>query len=648
MTTAQEDIECFDEDFMPQVSVLSNISRHSDPDTLMSAEIFSRQCTEIDDMVSDSVDGNVVDRVLRQAVSDCKLCVTIGDPRKPDCPLIAVSDEFEAMTGYSRNEIIGRNCRVLNRDCLLEPSDFNALRTTCKTGQPFTKIILNRKKSGELFLNLIDIRGLVVATEPRKGKELWFLVGIQADVTHLADRDRPNDHLPELQQVVEIVRARLTDELSTMAVSGALISEATDRANARAKSKNVPGGMWWLLPEPQLKEEGTETDALRRDRVDQIPEEHSQTLGGAFRGISDGYWSPKRTISASAAVSPVDPFQRQKTVGEEVPDFDDPQSMLDFLRHQTMEIDNAAALLCSSRDIKSTIRDAIADSKFCVSIGDPRTKDCPLIAVSTEFEKMTGYSHLDLVGNNCRLLNQNCNMSTDDRELMHEALRTGAPFTKVLLNRRKNGELFLNLLDMRGLSIARNPQTGEDLWFLVGIQADVSHFNEGEIPEDHLAKLHQVAANIRGELANKLSMMAVSGTCDDALSATSNSSLEDKEDIWWPCIKARWKPGGPIACSQSRQTSVDRIRSRQSTEMGSGVDPISDTRKFGSEERGVNSGSRMPGHLPAKIASSLCAKLKGVPSTEDRWRREVLVSLVVLGGTAAALIFTMRRRRPAA
>ena len=30
--------------------------------------------------------------------------VSIGDPRADDCPLVAVSDEFEVLTGYSREE----------------------------------------------------------------------------------------------------------------------------------------------------------------------------------------------------------------------------------------------------------------------------------------------------------------------------------------------------------------------------------------------------------------------------------------------------------------------------------------------------------------------------------------------------------------
>ena len=33
--------------------------------------------------------------------------VSIADPRREDCPLIAVSDEFLTMTGYLREEVVG-------------------------------------------------------------------------------------------------------------------------------------------------------------------------------------------------------------------------------------------------------------------------------------------------------------------------------------------------------------------------------------------------------------------------------------------------------------------------------------------------------------------------------------------------------------
>ncbi len=47
----------------------------------------------------------------------------IADPHLPDCPIVFASDAFLELTGYSREEILGRNCRFLQasnpRRCLL-------------------------------------------------------------------------------------------------------------------------------------------------------------------------------------------------------------------------------------------------------------------------------------------------------------------------------------------------------------------------------------------------------------------------------------------------------------------------------------------------------------------------------------------------
>ena len=37
----------------------------------------------------------------------------VSDPTLPDCPIVFVSDQFLQLTEYSRNEILGRNCRFL-------------------------------------------------------------------------------------------------------------------------------------------------------------------------------------------------------------------------------------------------------------------------------------------------------------------------------------------------------------------------------------------------------------------------------------------------------------------------------------------------------------------------------------------------------
>jgi len=197
--------------------------------TAASRQCTSRQCTGPDPDLSSVVNEVAVFKSIKAAVADCKFMVTIADPRGPDCPLIAVSEEFVNMTRFQRSEILGVNCRFLNQGCDMDPSDLARLRVSSATGVPYTAVIPNRKKSGELFMNLLDLRGLSIARNPQTGEHLWFLIGIQADVTELSEDEIPEDHMLDLQLVADTIREKLAKELSDMAVAGASFSTGTDR-----------------------------------------------------------------------------------------------------------------------------------------------------------------------------------------------------------------------------------------------------------------------------------------------------------------------------------------------------------------------------------------------------------------------------------
>lgn len=47
------------------------------------------------------------------ALSNLSEGITIADPNLPDCPIVYVNDAFCRITGYNREEVIGRNCRFL-------------------------------------------------------------------------------------------------------------------------------------------------------------------------------------------------------------------------------------------------------------------------------------------------------------------------------------------------------------------------------------------------------------------------------------------------------------------------------------------------------------------------------------------------------
>ncbi|WP_378780785.1 PAS domain S-box protein [Methylorubrum suomiense] len=90
------------------------------------------------------------------AVRATRMPMIITDPYQPDNPIIFVNAAFSRLTGYSHDEIIGRNCRFLqgpetNRDDVAKIRDAIARRVTIEID------VRNHKKNGELFWNRVLI-----------------------------------------------------------------------------------------------------------------------------------------------------------------------------------------------------------------------------------------------------------------------------------------------------------------------------------------------------------------------------------------------------------------------------------------------------------------------------------------------------------
>mmetsp|Transcript_36788 Transcript_36788/g.101168 ORF Transcript_36788/g.101168 Transcript_36788/m.101168 type:complete len:382 (+) Transcript_36788:148-1293(+) len=248
-----------DRAFVSQVSSSSEATTATG-DTLNS--LFSRQTSEIDVAAAQLLEElpDAVEEAVCAVAAACSFSMTVGDPRRPDIPLIAVSKAFETMTGYDKNEILGHSCRFINAGCNLDPEDVQKLREACRTGRPFTGVVPNRRKTGELFHNLLDLRGLTVAENPQTGAELWFVVGVQADVTGLSEDEMPTEHLNELRAVADGLHKYLVHNLSTMAICGAFLAEASGlpESNSEAAASQGMGpplglGNWRRLPEPRWR-----------------------------------------------------------------------------------------------------------------------------------------------------------------------------------------------------------------------------------------------------------------------------------------------------------------------------------------------------------------------------------------------------------
>lgn len=99
-------------------------------------------------------------------------CFVLSDPIKADNPIVYASDGFVKVTGYARNEIIPRNCRFL-QGRHTDPQSVKRLREAISSREEIVELLLNQKKSGEPFWNLLYMTPLFDAT----GNVVFFLGG---------------------------------------------------------------------------------------------------------------------------------------------------------------------------------------------------------------------------------------------------------------------------------------------------------------------------------------------------------------------------------------------------------------------------------------------------------------------------------------
>ena len=103
--------------------------------------------------------------------------VVIADCTRPEMPIIYVNPAFTAITGYSADEVLERNCRFLQGPDS-DPATKEQLRNAIMQRLPCAVEILNYRKDGTPFWNRLSI----TPVQDDAG-HTTHLIGIQSDIT---------------------------------------------------------------------------------------------------------------------------------------------------------------------------------------------------------------------------------------------------------------------------------------------------------------------------------------------------------------------------------------------------------------------------------------------------------------------------------
>lgn len=121
--------------------------------------------------------SHISSKTLRRFFEASPIPLVLASPVFDDCPLILVNDPFLDLTGYTRDEVLGRNCRFLQGP-ESEPEAREALRTALDQQQEAVVSISNYRKDGTRFRNLIFLFPIFDAQQ-----KFLYMLGSQCDIS---------------------------------------------------------------------------------------------------------------------------------------------------------------------------------------------------------------------------------------------------------------------------------------------------------------------------------------------------------------------------------------------------------------------------------------------------------------------------------
>nr|AML79529.1 putative LOV domain-containing protein [Fouquieria macdougalii] len=428
-----------------------------------------------------------VSQELKDALATLQQTFVVSDATRPDIPIVYASSGFFSMTGYSSKEVIGRNCRFLQGP-ETDQNEVAKIRSAVRTGKSYCGRLLNYKKDGTPFWNLLTVTPIKDA----QGRTIKF-IGMQVEVSKYTEgvNDkalRPNglpkslirydarqkeEALGSITEVVQTVK-HPRSHMQSMHEEEEFKLDYIPSKPAEIQNIGAPGRQT-----PQLD---SRTDVSRASYSQEFGKKSRKSLRISLKGFTGG------------SLSYADGHQCEPNIEREV------------LMTKDMERSNSWDHVERERDIRQGIDLATTleriEKNFVIS--DPRLPDNPIIYASDSFLELTEYTREEIIGRNCRFL-QGPETDQGTVSKIRDAIREQREITVQLINYTKSGKKFWNLFHLQPM----RDQKGE-LQYFIGVQLDGSDHVEplrnrlSEKTEQQSAKLVKATAENVNEAVREL------------------------------------------------------------------------------------------------------------------------------------------------
>nr|AML76571.1 putative LOV domain-containing protein [Posidonia australis] len=441
-----------------------------------------------------------VSQDLKNALSTLQQTFVVSDAMKPDYPIVYASAGFFSMTGYSSKEVIGRNCRFLQGSDTAQ-NEVAKIREAVRTGKSYCGRLLNYKKNGTPFWNLLTI----TPVKDNDGKLIKF-IGMQVDVSKYTEGCnatvlRPNALPVSLirydARQKERALSSITEVVQTLKHSYPHGSSPTQERAATPDDHRYSNIEY---PVPKY----AEFEYLKAPER-QSPGE-AQTASSILSNGPDGSRSARKSTRASllgwARTSLVGFKGRASSSAEKHEVVTEPEILVTREVQQTESWDHVER----EKDIRHAIDLATTLERIEMNfvITDPRLPDNPIIFASDSFLELTEYAREEILGRNCRFL-QGPDTDQGTVSKIRDAIVEQKEITVQLINYTKSGKKFWNLFHLQPM----RDQKGK-LQYFIGMQLDGSDRVEplknrlSETMEHQSAKLVKATAENINEAVQEL------------------------------------------------------------------------------------------------------------------------------------------------
>jgi PAS domain S-box-containing protein len=207
---------------------LRNIVRKEIPDL---AQSIIKECCKRHPLVADGRKKDLAgsDFALIESLTIGRQSFVLTDPHLPDNPIVYASGAFYRLTGFTREETLGRNCRFLQGP-ETEHKAVEKIRTSIQQGIDASVTLLNYKKDGTRFENRLFLAAL-----RDKDNCIVNYVGVQCD-----NRDQEQEN-KEIDKTISKPASQLSLDLLALHDDG----HEAEQSAKRQKTLQVVGESWY-------------------------------------------------------------------------------------------------------------------------------------------------------------------------------------------------------------------------------------------------------------------------------------------------------------------------------------------------------------------------------------------------------------------